>query len=182
MTEAGTNPEINEAEQKLRTKAEEFEHTLDRLTQKMQEGTDFLRKFREDTSQFVEQVRQPGAVLQPYLEKGMQLAEDYVQSYLHDKRSTLEHYVTEAAHALEQGTDRLLDRVTHSFRNQVDKIEARPLIPGVALFLGGFVLGGLVMRQYRGRAAGEPSAFPGLRRVGGTSPSSASSEPSGSTG
>lgn len=168
--------EIETAEQHLKAKAAEFERTLDHLTQKMQEGADFVKKFREDTHQFAETVRSPGAVLQPYLEKGLELAEEYVQNYLQGKKSNFETYVNEAAETLEHGTDRILNKMSEAIKTGIEKMEARPIIPGVALFLGGFILGGLMIRQSRTR----PVA---LRRIqGGIASPAFSSSPSGSAG
>jgi|GEM_PF-6518016 len=165
--------EIETAEQHLKDKAADFERTLDHLTQKMQEGAEFVKKFREDTHQFAETVRSPGSILQPYLEKGLQLAEEYVQHYLQGKKSTFESYVNEAAETLEHGTDRILNKVSETIKTGIEKMEARPLIPGVALFLGGFIVGGLIIRQSRTR----PVA---LRRIqGGISNPVSSSSPSG---
>lgn len=156
------------AEENLRAKAAEFERTLDHLTQKMQEGAEFVRKFREDTSQFAETVQRPGTVLQPYLEKGMQLAEEYIHTY-----------VNEAAHSLEESTERVLEKISGSLKTGIEKMEARPLIPGVALFLGGFIFGTLMTRpnRIRRRAPSESTATPGLRRIEGGI--STSSSPSG---
>lgn len=156
-------PETPEmAEENLKAKAAEFEKTLDHLTQKMQEGAEFVRKFREDTSEFAETVKRPGTILQPYLEKGMRLAEEYIHTY-----------VNEAAHSLEQSTERVLDKISASLKTGVEKMEARPLIPGVALFLGGFIFGTLITRP---RSIRRPA--PGLRRIEGGMPTPSSS-PSG---
>lgn len=162
-TEFSQHSDIDAAEQNLKAKAAEFERTLDQLTHRLQEGVEFVRKFREDTSQFAETVRRPGAVLQPYLEKGFHLAEEYIQSY-----------VTEAAESIEEGTERVLGRLSESLETGIKKIETRPLIPGVALFFGGFVLGTWLMRQQQRPRKTGPSLF----RIEGGIPQTSSSAPS----
>jgi hypothetical protein len=159
-----SDSEVRHEEERLREKASEFEQALDRLMNKIQDSSRVLRSFGEEASHLAESVKKPGALFQPYLEEGMHLAEDYLKKYIDERRSSVEHYINDSVHAIEEGTDRFVKNFGKTIRSQIETIEARPLIPGVALFIGGFLLGGLALGR-RGRPIKEQRGVPGLRRA-----------------